>query len=90
MNSPWFSASVGIEEVEATKIEMQQHEGIKKAFHATTNIKAGGAIIKNIDPFMENPIGRFGGGFYVASDLNTCYAEIKAHEFDQFKDRFLD
>ena len=33
MNSPWFSASVGIEKVEATKIEMQQHKGIKKAFH---------------------------------------------------------
>ena len=87
MNSPWFSASVGIEEVEATKIEMQQHEGIKKAFHVTTLEKNAASILSKIDPFFDNPASRFGGGFYVASDLNTCYAEIAAHELDQFKDK---
>lgn len=87
MNSPWFSASVGIEKVEATKIEMQQHEGIKKAFHVTTLEKNAASILSKIDPFFDNPASRFGGGFYVASDLNTCYAEIAAHELDQFKDK---
>ena len=86
MNSPWFSASVGIEEVEATKIEMQQHEGIKKAFHVTTLEKNAASILSKIDPFFDNPASRFGGGFYVATNLKTSYAEIAAHEDDQFKD----
>ena len=87
MSSPWFSASVGIEKVEATKIEMQQHKGIKKAFHVTTLEKNAASILTKIDPFFDNPASRFGGGFYVASDLKTCYAEIAAHEVDQFKDK---
>jgi hypothetical protein len=86
MSSPWFSASVGIEKVEATKFEMQQHKGIKKAFHVTTLEKNAASILTKIDPFFDNPASRFGGGFYVASDLKTCYAEIAAHEDDQFKD----
>jgi hypothetical protein len=85
MSSPWFSASVGIEKVEATKFEMQQHKGIKKAFHVTTLEKNAASILSKIDPFFDNPASRFGGGFYVASDLKTCYAEIAAHEDDQYK-----
>jgi hypothetical protein len=86
MNSPWFSASVGIEKVEATKFEMQQHKGIKKAFHVTTLEQTAASVLKKIDHFFDNPASRFGGGFYVASDLKTSYAEIAAHEDDQFKD----
>ena len=85
MESPFWSASVGLEKIGATETKMEQHTGIKKAFHATTNIKAGGAIIKNIDPFMENPIGRFGGGFYVANNKQTCFAELASHEKDQLE-----
>jgi hypothetical protein len=86
INSPWFSASVGIEKVEATKFEMQQHKGIKKAFHVTTLEQTAASVLKKIDHFFDNPASRFGGGFYVASDLKTSYAEIAAHEDDQFKD----
>ena len=85
MNSPWFSASVGIEKVEATKIEMQQHKGIKKAFHVTVLEQTAASVLNKIDHFFDNPASRFGGGFYVASDLKTSYAEIAAHEGDQFK-----
>ena len=86
IDSPWFSASVGIEKVEATKIEMQQHKGIKKAFHVTTLQHTAASVLNKIDHFFDNPASRFGGGFYVASDIKTCYAEIAAHEDDQFKD----
>jgi hypothetical protein len=87
MNSPWFSASVGIEKVEATKIEMQQHKGIKKAFHVTVLEQTAASVLNKIDHFFDNPASRFGGGFYVASDLKTSYAEIAAHEDDQFEDK---
>jgi hypothetical protein len=86
INSPWFSASVGIEKVEATKFEMQQHKGIKKAFHSTTAKDVGGYIIEEISNYTENPAGRFGGGFYVASNKQTSFAELASHEKDQFKD----
>jgi hypothetical protein len=86
MSSPWFSASVGIEKVEATKFEMQQHKGIKKAFHVTVAEQTAASVLSKIDHFFDNPASRFGGGFYVASDLKTSYAEIAAHEDDQFKD----
>jgi hypothetical protein len=87
MNSPWFSASVGIEKVEATKIEMQQHKGITKAFHVTVLEQTAASVLNKIDHFFDNPASRFGGGFYVASDLKTSYAEIAAHEDDQFHDK---
>jgi hypothetical protein len=87
MNSPWFSASVGIEKVEATKIEMQQHKGITKAFHVTVLEQTAASVLTKIDHFFDNPASRFGGGFYVASDLKTSYAEIAAHEDDQFHDK---
>jgi hypothetical protein len=86
INSPWFSASVGIEKVEATKIKMQQHKGIKKAFHVTVAEQTAASVLSKIDHFFDNPASRFGGGFYVASDLKTSYAEIAAHEDDQFND----
>lgn len=83
IDSPWFSASEGIEKVGATNIPMQKHVGISKAFHVTTNEFAAKSILESINPFWHNPASRFGGGFYVASDLETCFAEIKAHESDE-------
>lgn len=82
-----FKSSDGIEDVKATDIALPKHKGISKAFHTTTNKFAANSILQRVDPRFHNPASRFGGGFYVASDLNTCYAEIKAHEFDQFKDK---
>lgn len=83
IDSPWFSASEGIEKVGATNIPMKNFEGIKTAFHVTTNERAANSILESINPFWHNPASRFGGGFYVASDLETCFAEIKAHESDE-------
>jgi hypothetical protein len=82
-----FKASDGIEDVKATDIALPKHKGISKAFHTTTNKYAAKSILQRVDPRFHNPASRFGGGFYVASNLETCYAEIKAHEFDQFKDK---
>ena len=82
-----FKSSDGIEDVKATDIALPKHKGISKAFHTTTNKYAAKSILQRIDPRFHNPASRFGGGFYVASNLETCYAEIKAHEFDQFKDK---
>jgi len=86
IESPFWSASIGIEKIDATKIPMEQHKGIKKAYHTTTNKVAGGKIIEKIDRYPENPDGRFGGGFYVASNKQTCFAELASHERDQFDD----
>lgn len=82
-----FKSSDGIEEVKATNIPLPKHKGISKAFHTTTNEYGAFSILKRVDPRFHNPASRFGGGFYVASNLETCYAEIKAHEYDQFKDK---
>lgn len=82
-----FKSSDGIEDVKATNIPLPKHEGISKAFHTTTNEYGAFSILKRVDPRFHNPASRFGGGFYVASNLETCYAEIKAHELDQFKDK---
>ncbi len=82
-----FKSSDGIEDVKATKIPLPKHKGISKAFHTTTNEYGAFSILKRVDPRFHNPASRFGGGFYVASNLETCYAEIKAHEYDQFKDK---
>ena len=86
LKSPFWSASVGLEKIGATNIPMENHPGIKKAYHATTNKVAGLSIIEKIDAFMENPNTRFGGGFYVASDKQTSFAELESHEKDQFND----
>lgn len=83
-----FKSSDGIEDVKATNIPLPKHKGISKAFHTTTNKYAANSILQRIDPRFHNPASRFGGGFYVASDLQTCYAELKAHEVDQFKDDY--
>jgi hypothetical protein len=83
-----FKSSNGIEDVKATNIPLPKHKGISKAFHTTTNKYAANSILQRIDPRFHNPASRFGGGFYVASDLQTCYAELKAHELDQFKDDY--
>ncbi len=83
-----FKSSDGIEDVIATNIPLPKHKGISKAFHTTTNKYAANSILQRIDPRFHNPASRFGGGFYVASDLQTCYAELKAHELDQFKDDY--
>ncbi len=83
-----FKSSDGIEDVKATNIPLPKHKGISKAFHTTTNKYAANSILQRIDPRFHNPASRFGGGFYVASDLQTCYAELKAHELDQFKDDY--
>ena len=83
-----FKSSDGIEDVKATNIPLPKHKGISKAFHTTTNKFAANSILQRIDPRFHNPASRFGGGFYVASDLQTCYAELKAHELDQFKDEY--
>jgi hypothetical protein len=83
----WFKASEGAKDATATDIELPKHTGISKAFHTTTRELSAKNILQRINPKFHNPASRFGGGFYVASDLQTCYAEIKAHEIDQFKDK---
>lgn len=80
----WFKSSLGIEEVTATDIPLPKYEGLTAAFHTTTNEYAAGSILQRIDPRYHNPASRFGGGFYAASDKQTSYAEVAAHEFDNF------
>ena len=83
----WFKSSKGIEGVEATKEHLPAYEqGISSAFHVTTNERSAASILDRVDPRFHNPAGRFGGGFYVASDLQTSYAEVQAHEYDNFKE----
>lgn len=83
----WFKASEGIEGVEATEEHLPAYEkGISSAFHVTTNERSAKSILNRIDPRFHNPASRFGGGFYVATDLQTSYAEVAAHEFDNLKE----
>jgi hypothetical protein len=85
----WFKASDGIKtDVRTTKLSLPKHKGISKAFHTTTKEYAANNILKRINPKFHNPASRFGGGFYAASDIKTCYAEIAAHEDDQFKEDY--
>ena len=82
----WFKASKGIEEVESTEENLPTYDkGVSSAFHVTTHARSAGSILNRIDPRFHNPASRFGGGFYVATDLQTSYAEIAAHEFDNVK-----
>uniref|UniRef100_UPI004048913F eCIS core domain-containing protein n=1 Tax=Algoriphagus sp. TaxID=1872435 RepID=UPI004048913F len=81
----WFKSSEGIEGMEATDKHLPTYtQGISSAFHVTTNERSAQSILNRVDPRFHNPLGRFGGGFYVASDLNTAYAEVHAHEYDNF------
>ena len=83
----WFKSSEGIEDVEPTEEHLPTYDkGIPSAFHVTTHEKSAGSILSRIDPRMHNPASRFGGGFYVATELHTSYAEIAAHEFDNLKE----
>jgi hypothetical protein len=83
----WFKSSIGIEGVEPTEEHLPTYDqGIASAFHVTTHEKSAGSILSRIDPRMHNPASRFGGGFYVATELHTSYAEIAAHEFDNLKE----
>jgi hypothetical protein len=83
----WFKASEGIEGMEATDKHLPTYDqGISSAFHVTTNERSAKSILDRVDPRFHNPLGRFGGGFYVASDLKTAYAEVQAHEYDNFKE----
>jgi hypothetical protein len=83
----WFKASEGIEGVEATEEHLPAYDkGISSAFHVTTNERSAKSILNRIDPRFHNPAIRFGGGFYVATDLQTSYAEVAAHEFDNLKE----
>uniref|UniRef100_UPI0040477AB4 eCIS core domain-containing protein n=1 Tax=Algoriphagus sp. TaxID=1872435 RepID=UPI0040477AB4 len=83
----WFKASEGIEGVEATEEHLPAYDkGISSAFHVTTNERSAKSILNRIDPRFHNPASRFGGGFYVATDLQTSYAEVAAHEFDNLKE----
>jgi hypothetical protein len=83
----WFKASEGIEGVEATEENLPAYDkGISSAFHVTTNERSAKSILNRIDPRFHNPASRFGGGFYVATDLQTSYAEVAAHEFDNLKE----
>jgi hypothetical protein len=83
----WFKASKGIEGVEATEEVLPTYDqGIASAFHVTTNERSAKSILDRVDPRFHNPAGRFGGGFYVATDLKTSYAEVQAHEYDNFKE----
>ena len=82
----WFKASEGIEDITATTRTLPLYEGpIASAFHVTTNERSAGSILSRVDPRFHNPSSRFGGGFYVATDLKTAYAEVQAHEFDNIK-----
>jgi hypothetical protein len=81
----WFKASEGIEGMEATDKNLPTYsQGISSAFHVTTNERSAKSILERVDPRFHNPLGRFGGGFYVATDLKTSYAEVQAHEYDNF------
>ena len=83
----WFKSSEGIEGVEPTEEHLPTYDkGIPSAFHVTTHEKSADSILNRIDPRMHNPASRFGGGFYVATELHTSYAEIAAHEFDNLKE----
>lgn len=83
----WFKSSEGIEGVEATEENLPAYDkGISSAFHVTTNERSAKSILNRIDPRFHNPASRFGGGFYVATDLQTSYAEVAAHEFDNLKE----
>jgi hypothetical protein len=83
----WFKSSKGIEGVEATEEHLPTYDqGISSAFHVTTNERSAASILDRVDPRFHNPAGRFGGGFYVATDLQTSYAEVQAHEYDNFKE----
>jgi hypothetical protein len=83
----WFKSSPGMNFAEATTENLPTYDkGIPSAFHVTTHEKSADSILKRIDPRMHNPASRFGGGFYVATELTTSYAEIAAHEFDNFKE----
>lgn len=83
----WFKASEGIEGMEATDKHLPTYDqGISSAFHVTTNERSAKSILDRVDPRFHNPLGRFGGGFYVATDLKTSYAEVQAHEYDNFKE----
>ena len=82
----WFKSSEGIEEVQSTEENLPAYDqGISSAFHVTTNERSAASILDRVDPRFHNPAGRFGGGFYVATDLKTSYAEVQAHEYDNFK-----
>lgn len=82
----WFKASEGIEDISATTRTLPLYEKpIPSAFHVTTNERSAGSILARVDPRFHNPLSRFGGGFYVATDLKTAYAEVQAHEFDNIK-----
>jgi len=83
----WFKSSLGIEEVTATDVPLPKYEGLSAAFHTTTNEYSAGSILSRIDPRYHNPASRFGGGFYAASDKKTSYAEVAAHEFDNFDNK---
>ena len=80
----WFKSSPDIEKVESTKEQLPKHKGIYNAFHTTTRENAAKSILERIDPRFHNPASRFGGGFYAATDIDTSYAEVAAHEFDNY------
>ena len=83
----WFKSSPGMNFAEATTENLPTYDkGIPSAYHVTTHALSAESILKRIDPRMHNPASRFGGGFYVATELTTSYAEIAAHEFDNFKE----
>jgi hypothetical protein len=83
----WFKSSPGMNFAEATEEQLPTYDkGIPSAYHVTTHALSAKSILSRIDPRMHNPASRFGGGFYVATELTTSYAEIAAHEFDNFKE----
>ncbi|MEY3322810.1 MAG: hypothetical protein RLZZ417_2393 [Bacteroidota bacterium] len=59
---------------------------IDTLYHTTTRKGADGSILERIDPKFFNSSSRFGGGFYLTTDVATSEAEIAHHKFDNPKD----
>ena len=55
---------------------------IDTLYHTTTRKGADGSILERIDPKFFNSSSRFGGGFYLTTDVATSEAEIAHHKFD--------
>jgi len=82
----WKKASKDIGEKGAVDQIGPDIKALPNLFHVTTTEYAGKGIESSINPGFFNPASRFGGGFYLATNVETSFAEINAHENDNPKD----
>jgi hypothetical protein len=78
----WNKASKGIEDKGVVESIGPDVKSLPTLYHVTTTAYAGKGIESSINPGFFNPASRFGGGFYLASNIETSFAEINAHEND--------